>query len=156
MHIIYHCYGGAHSSVTAAGIHLGLITDETIPTPEEILALPFYDQPKQEDHGYLRFLGEDQKGNKIYIIGRRGLKNSFPTLVQSLGKLLGIPSEELLVVDTVPYVNWMMVLGGFTSRRLDWVSLGRPLVIRGTRKAFKKFVQLVHKVRIQCEGGTTH
>ena len=34
---IYHCYGGAHSSVTAA-IHARLIPENTIPTSEELLS----------------------------------------------------------------------------------------------------------------------
>ena len=34
MHIIYHCYGGAHSSVTAA-IHTRLLSG-TIPSGEEV------------------------------------------------------------------------------------------------------------------------
>lgn len=152
MHIIYHCYGGAHSSVTAAGIHLGLLSEKTIPTPEELLALPFYDQTHQEDHGYLRFLGEDKHGNRIYVIGRRALKNSFPRLARSLGELLGLPAGEMLVVDTVPCVNWMMMLGGYTSRRWGWVNFGRPLVIKGTRKAFRKLVQLVRQVQAKTKG----
>lgn len=153
MYIIYHCYGGAHSSVTAAGIHLGLISEHGIPTPEEILALPFYDQATKDDHGYLRFLGEDSGGNHIFIIGRRGLRKCFPTLVRSLAALLDVSSEEILVIDTVSCVNWMMMVGGFTSRRWGWVKFGRPLVIKGTQKAFRNFVELVRKTKAQIPGG---
>jgi hypothetical protein len=154
MHIIYHCYGGAHSSVTAASIHLGLISPQKLPTAEEIMSLPFYDVPTQQDHGFLRFLGTDRQGNRVYIVGRRGLKKCFPTLIESLADLLDIPKEELLVVDTVPYVNWMMMLGGYTSRRLGLVSFGRPLVIEGTRRAYRDFVRLVKQVQAKAEGAT--
>ena len=155
MHIIYHCYGGAHSSVTAASIHLGLISPQKLPTAEEIMSLPFYDVPTQQEHGFLRFLGSDQKGNRIYIVGRRGLKKCFPALVESLAGLLEIPKEELLIVDTVPHVNWMMMLGGYLSRRLGVVSLGRSLVIRGTLKAYPDFVNLVRGIQAKTEGATT-
>lgn len=154
MHIIYHCYGGAHSSITAASIHLGLISHQKLPTAEEIMSLPFYDEATQQDHGILRFLGKDPNGNRIYIIGRRGLKDCFTELVNSLAVLLGIPKDELLVVDTVPYVNWMMMLGGYTSRRLGLVSIGRPLVIKGTKRAFPGFVKLVQQVQGQTKGAT--
>lgn len=153
MYIIYHCYGGAHSSVTAAGIHLGLISEYGIPTPEEILALPFYDQATKDDHGYLRYLGDDSEENHIFIIGRRGLKDCFSTLIRSLATLLGVSNEEVLIVNTVPYVNWMMMIGGYASRRWGWVSFGRPLVIKGTQKAFQDFVELVKTTKAQLAGG---
>lgn len=153
MYIIYHCYGGAHSSVTAAAIHLGLISEHDIPTPEEILALPYYDQATQDDHGYLRHLGDDSEGNSIFIIGRRGLRDCFSALIRSLANLLEVPTEEILIVDTVPCVNWMMMVGGFTSRRWEWVKFGRPLVVKGTQKAFPNFVELVRKTKAQIQGG---
>lgn len=155
MDIIYHCYGGAHSSVTAAAIHLGLISEQRIPTAEELLALPFFDQTTDRDHGRLRYFGKDPAGNRVFIIGRRGLKDCFPTLVQSLASLLHVSREELLIVNTVTYVNWLMMLGGFTSRRLGWTRVGRPLVIKGTQKAFKNFVRLVKAVKTQASGGTS-
>lgn len=152
MHIIYHCYGGAHSSVTAASIHLGFIAEEGIPGNEELMTLPYYDQPTKKDHGLLRFLGIDKAGNRVYIIGRRNLRKCFPQLFQSLAGLLNVSAEELIIIDTVPYVNLLMMLGGFTSRRLGWVDLGRPLVLRGTKKAFPDFVKLVRKTKLKCEG----
>lgn len=153
MYIIYHCFGGAHSSITAACIHLGLIAENSLPTPEELLALPFYDQTTDDDHGYLRYLGDDTAGHRVFVIGRRGLKDCFVTLVQSLASLLNVSREEFLIVDTVPYVNWMMMVGGFTSRRLGWIRIGRPLVIKGTQKAFKNLVRLVQTVKSQASGG---
>ncbi|HHY61098.1 MAG TPA: DUF3189 family protein [Clostridia bacterium] len=154
MYIIYHCYGGAHSSVTAAAIHLGLLPEDRLPRPEELMALPFYDQTTARDHGRLRCLGEDVAGNRVFVIGRRGLKDCFTTLVETFSSRLQIPREELLIVDTVPCVNLMMMVGGFTSRRLGWTKIGRPLVIRGTQKAFGHFVRLVRTVKAQAAGGT--
>ncbi|HEX3010797.1 MAG TPA: DUF3189 family protein, partial [Syntrophomonadaceae bacterium] len=39
MKIIYHCFGGSHSSVTAAAIHLGLIEKHRPPSMEELMSL---------------------------------------------------------------------------------------------------------------------
>jgi xylulokinase len=44
MKIIYHCYGGSHSSVLAAAIHTGRLNPERLPTGEELMALPYFTQ----------------------------------------------------------------------------------------------------------------
>ncbi|HWJ02080.1 MAG TPA: DUF3189 family protein, partial [Verrucomicrobiae bacterium] len=43
MKIIYNCYGGSHSSVTAAAIHLGLVDCGKVPCARELWKLPYYD-----------------------------------------------------------------------------------------------------------------
>lgn len=152
MHIIYHCFGGAHSSVTAASIHLGIISDQTIPSKEALLALPYFDQTVQDDHGHLRYFGSDEAGHQIYIIGRRGLKKYFPSLVKTFANLTGIPYEEFMIVNTIPCVNWMMMLGGYTSRRLGWTKFGRPIVLKGTQKAFSRLADTANKTRLAAQG----
>ncbi len=67
MKIIYHCYGGSHSSVITAAIHLGFIPRDKIPKTEELMKLPFYDKQTDKDHGILRLMGKDDLGNEIYI-----------------------------------------------------------------------------------------
>jgi hypothetical protein len=44
-------------------------------------------------------------------------------------------------------VNLPMKLGGFMSRRLGMVKLGRPIVVAGTRLAFPAIKDLVNKVK---------
>jgi len=41
--VIYHCYGGAHSSVTAANIHLGLLPRERTPGYRELISQKLFD-----------------------------------------------------------------------------------------------------------------
>jgi hypothetical protein len=41
MKIIYCCYGGSHSSVTAAAIHLDMLPLTRKPTSAELLSIPF-------------------------------------------------------------------------------------------------------------------
>ena len=57
MKIIYNCYGGAHSSVTAAAIHLQMLPETRKPSAAELLNLPYYDAQVGKDHGRIRFLG---------------------------------------------------------------------------------------------------
>ena len=52
-----------------------------------------------------------------------------------------------MFINTMPYVNIWMVIGGFLSRRLGWKALGRPLVIYGTKQAYWKFIHLINLVK---------
>ncbi|MFZ5943476.1 MAG: DUF3189 family protein [Bacillota bacterium] len=147
MHVIYNCYGGSHSSVTAACIHAGLLEEGQIPTAQQLLGLPYYDQQIAEDHGHIRFIGEDNFGNKIYITSKHNLSNNYQTIMRSIASIIEIPNEELVFIDTMPYVNFLMVIGGYLSRRLGLVKIGRPIVIKGTQIAFKNFSSLVNSIK---------
>lgn len=144
MHIIYNCYGGSHSSVTAACIHSGLLKDNVIPTPGELLSLPYFDQQIAKDHGYIRYIGEDEWGNKIYISSKHNLSYHYETIMRSIACIMDYPNEKLLFIDTMPYVNWLMVIGGYFSRALGLIAIGRPIVILGTQISFFKFSHIVN------------
>lgn len=148
MKIIYHCYGGSHSSVTAAGIHLGLLPMDSIPNRVQLEAVPYFDEQVNSDHGNLRFMGIDEFGNEIYVIGRRNAFREFQRLVAGFSEALEF-SGEVCLYNCMPYVNWKMVLGGFTSRRLGWVTIGRPIVVEGVRFSYLKIVSLVQNVKVQ-------
>lgn len=147
MKIIYHCFGGSHSSVTTAAIHLGLLEKNRIPTGENLMRIPFFDRQTSEDHGIFRFMGLDEGKNEVYIIGRRNFKN-FEPLLRGLIELMGIRQEEIILINTMPHVTWTMMLGGFLSRKLGWIKLGRPIVIHGTKRAYSNFHNLVDRVKV--------
>ncbi len=138
---VYYCYGGSHSSVVTAAIHLKLLNPKKTPTTAELLTIPFYDQQQDKDHGKMRFMGEDEKGNKVYIVGQRSLANSFEKLVHDYLKIIGC-DEKPILINTLSGVNMAMRLGGYMSRKLGYINIGRPLVIWGTKKAFKNFVEI--------------
>lgn len=148
MKIIYHCYGGSHSSVTAAAIHLGLVPEKQVPSPEELHRLPYYDAQVNKDHGQLRFMGIDQYKNQVYIIGRRNSGRILEKVYHGLLEIFNIPIDEVYMVSVMPYVNWRMVVGGYISRRLGLIRIGRPLVTEGTRVAFLNLVSMVQKVKL--------
>lgn len=145
MHIIYHCYGGAHSSVAAAGIHLGLLP---LPNPSaaDILSLPYFDQHTSQDQGRLFFYGVDERGNKVYILGRARAAAIVQQTVKAALRLAR-EDDDVLFVNTIPAVNFWMRIGGYLSRRLGWVSIGRPLVTLGTLLAVPRLAALVSRVR---------
>lgn len=145
MNIIYHCFGGAHSSVTAAAIHLGWLAISKVPTYEELMEIPYFEVQINEDHGIFRYMGEDENHNKVYIIGRRNLKDDFEKLILGLAKIYG--KDDFLIVNTMPLVNWKMVVGGYLSRGLEIPKMGRAIVIKGVQDAFFKYTELVNKVK---------
>jgi len=145
--IIYNCFGGSHSSVTAAAMHLGQISESRIPTGEQLTQIPYFDTQLAEDHGEFKYMGDDNLGNQIYIVGRRNLGPMFEPMLHGIAKIFGIPSDDYLVINTMPCVNWIMVVGGILSRKLGVISLGRPIVIYGTQQAHGNFVKLVNRIK---------
>lgn len=155
MKIIYCCFGGSHSSVTAAAIHVGLISSTHKPTGKELLAVPYYDIQVGKDHGYFRYMGKDEYGNQVYITGKHNLGKNFESIIRQIADIFGLEQKDYVIVDTMPYVNLMMMIGGYTSRRLGIVSIGRPIVIRGTQNAFFKLAAMVHRIKITAASGRT-
>lgn len=147
MRIIYHCWGGAHSSVTAAAIHLGWLPQDCRPTPAELMQIPHYDKQTREDHGHLRYMGEDEGGNQVYIMGRRGYSPIASRCLPGVLEAIGVPRQDLVMVDTMPYVNVVMMIGGTLSRAMGLVKMGRPIVLFGTRLAYDRLRRLVARVK---------
>lgn len=148
MIIIYHCFGGSHSSVTAAAIHLGLIGTERLPTKEELMAIPYYDNTTDKDFGSIRFLGYDEYNNAVYVLGKKSQSDRFSNLLLGIAEILG-KKDELIAVNTMGRVNWGMKLGGFTSRRIGLAAVGRPVLLKGTVNAFWDLVNLVEITRLK-------
>lgn len=153
MKIIYHCYGGAHSSVTAAAVHLGWLPSDRLPATDELNNLPYFDRPVTQDHGNIRYIGTDDSGNEIFIVGRRNASRIFENLAAGLLEIYAQPKEQFIFIDVMPYVNWKMVLGGFTSRRLGWAWFGRPVIMAGVRYSYWSIVSLVQRVKVCMASG---
>ena len=148
MKVIYHCYGGSHSSVTAAALHLGMLNKGKLPAPEDLMALPYYDKTNDSDFGSIRYMGSDENGNDVYVMGKKSLGDRFSKILMGVAEILK-KDDQLIVVNCMHHVNWSMKLGGFTSRRLNLTYLGRPVVSWGTKKAFAQLVNLVEITRLR-------
>ncbi len=151
MKVIYHCYGGSHSSIIAASIHVGILPRDRIPKEEELFACPLFDQGTPESHGIIHLIGSDEDNNNIYSMGCR---NAFPIIESSLKgamEIFRLNPRELYFVDTLPCVNIEMRIGGFLSRQLRLISTGRPLVVKGSQKAFFNLAKLVQRVKVNLK-----
>lgn len=148
--VIYHCYGGSHSSVTAAGIHLGLLPRDRIASAEELLKLPHFDAVEKIVHGHFRYIGRTCSETEVYALGKKTLGNGVSALLENLAKIAGC-SARVYAVDTTAPVNPLMVVGGFLSRRLRLVAVGRPLVVYGTQLAYWSLFNIVKGVEDSLE-----
>jgi len=154
MKVIYHCYGGTHSSVTAAAIHLGMLPEDCIPEPDSFLRLPLYDEQEKCEHGHIFFMGIDEYGNEVYLTARRKRTMVLEKVFAGLAEMFNIPTSSYCLVNAMSRVNWIMMFGGYLSRRLGLIRVGRPIVIMGTRLAYFKLVDLVKttKERLRADG----
>jgi len=144
--VIYCCYGGTHTSVTVAAIHIGLLPTKSRPSPTEILALPYFDRgPRQPGHAFK--LGVDEYGNNVYVAGlgpNRHVTAGALSLVLSQSQ---VSEDELCIVDALQCINMWVRLGGLLSRRLGMVRLGRPLCVYGILLRYDCFVHLAEQVK---------
>ena len=152
MKIIYHCYGGAHSSVIAAAIHLGLLPENRVPTRAEICAVPLYDRQGADEHGHFFFMGKDQAGHEVYLTARRSRAEGLENIFTGLAGIFGISSADYYLVNVMGKVNLTMKLGGFLSRRWGVTRVGRPIVTVGTQAAYFQIVKLVQRVKSEVGG----
>ncbi len=145
MKIIYHCYGGAHSSVVAAAVHLGELPKDSKPRSEDILKCAYFDEVPSVKIGIIHYLGKDEEGNDIYNMGCGNAGKIIEKALPEILNIYGIKSDDLYLINTLKCVNWTMRLGGYLSRSLKLTRIGRPLVIMGTIAAFPAIVKLVEK-----------
>lgn len=130
---------------------MGLLPSHRLPTTREILALPYYDQQVAGDHGKFFLMGRDEQENDVYIIGKHNLSKQFEKIIRQVSALFDLPQDEFMIIDTMPYVNVTMMIGGYTSRRLGCPRIGRPIVVQGTKKAFWKLVSVVNRIQVMSK-----
>lgn len=147
MNIIYTCFGGAHSSVTAAAIHLGYLPHDRKPSYEEFCAIPFYDQMDGWQIGRWVFMGTDEFSNDIYICGVKKDEGLFASAIYSYLNASYIASDQVKIVNALVVLHPLTSIGGYMSRRMRLVNMGRPLTIKGIIKTYDYFVKLVDNVK---------
>jgi len=140
--VIYHCHGGAHSSVVAAHLHLGNIPMQGEVPPEAIMLLPEFDRATSEDWGSPKLVGVDGQGNQVYILGL-GRKTAICIRAATSLCLQLRKGGEVVFVETLSSIGALTRIGGFTSKVLGAEHLGRTLAARGIVKSLERLRQLV-------------
>jgi len=151
MILVYHDVGGAHSTATAANIHINRLPQNKIPDKEQLLQVPTFDKITKEQIGHLLYIGEDEFGVKVYTFGRKYNKKLMLAAITDMFNICKKNNEKLYIVDTHPTVNLWMKIGGFSSRALGLVSFGRPIVTYGTIKAYSNIADIVKNTKAQIK-----
>ena len=96
-------------------------------------------------------LFRSERGNNVYIAalgpGRQATLSALKLMLQECG----VSELNSLIVNALSCVNLEVRVGGFLSRRLGLVSIGRPMCARGIIRHFKCFVSLVAEARAACQ-----
>jgi hypothetical protein len=147
MILIYHDFGGAHTSCVCANIHVNKLPMDRTPDNEEIVNLPTFDKITKADYGRLIYIGKDDLGVKVYTLCRKNSKKIVIPAISDMYKIFNTTMNGFFVADTSPTVNNLMRLGGFSSRSLGLISFGRPIVVNGVQKDYSKMVDLVKRTK---------
>jgi hypothetical protein len=143
MKVVYHCYGSAHSSVTAAALHLGLLPRDREPTDAELLAVPRFDRTRTRELGTPFFIGRDGAGRGVYALGRGPAARLVVNCLESLLLEADASPVAIVLVNALPAISLVTTIGGTLSRGFGLVWPGRPLALWGIRHCYPRFVRLV-------------
>jgi hypothetical protein len=147
MMVIYHDVGGAHSVAAAAYMHINRLPMDRVPDSSELLSVPNFDKIEKEDIGHLIYIGDDEFGAKVYTLARKYKPELVIPAITDMYNIINGGRKGLYLVDTTSTINMLMKIGGFSSRRLKLVLVGRPIVTKGTLNAYMNIAAIVQNVK---------
>lgn len=140
MLIIYQCYGSTHSSIACSYIHLGKLPVHRVPRVSELIKLPHFDRLRSIEIGKLNYIGTDNSGNHVYAMGSAGDSDEIREILYDILPVVGI-TDEIKIINCLDQVNTLARIGGFMSRQLGMVCIGRPLAALGIKLRYKALVR---------------
>ncbi|MCX7779822.1 MAG: DUF3189 family protein [Negativicutes bacterium] len=151
MVVIYYCFAGAHASVVSAAIHCGILPSDRVPTFQEFLSVPYYDQTSPELVGKPYFMGHDGHGHAVYFMGMWNQRQALSSVICEMLEAAGISPSNYILQDSFPLLNFSTKLGGALSKRFLITSVGRKISVWGIQRRYKDFVSLVESVKQRLE-----
>ncbi|MDI6893323.1 MAG: DUF3189 family protein [Bacillota bacterium] len=148
--VVYHCFGGAHTSVVAGAIHLGKLPER--PSWRDVASLPLFDHTPTWERGWPLYLGTDDRGRRVYAMGRGRDSRGTDLVLGALLRVLGLDGR-VANHDTLACAGPLTKLGGYTSRRLGLVRPGRTLAALGITRDIPRLLRVVEQAR-GSPGGT--
>lgn len=149
LYIIYHDVDGTHAAVIAAAIHLNYLPIDRVPSKSEILNIPLFDQLEKKDIGRLIYHGNDPYKNSVYTLCRQQTSHLVVNAINTVFDMVDRDKKEVLCVDTSKVDNQLIRIGAGLSRKLGFISLGRPIVTYGTIKAYPEICALIKKTQLK-------
>ncbi len=146
MKVIYHCYGGTHSSVLAAAMHLGLLEGKNLSAPE-LFSCPLFDRLEHKKIGTINRMGRDSRGHEVYVMGCKNAGPLIEKILPEFCKILGADPRDILLVSTIPCLNIPLRIGGYLSRQAGLTAPGRFFLLLGARRSLPAIRATVEKTR---------
>lgn len=135
--VVFHCFGGTHTSVLAAAIRCRLAGP---PDPATLARLPWFDKIPYYVAGVPIPIGRDPDGREVFTLGRCGLAQLVNGFAPRFLARLGL--RPPILIDAGQASNLRLKAGGFVTRRLGLHSWGRSLLTEGTLRAWSRLAQL--------------
>jgi len=140
---VYCCYGGAHTSVVCAAIHLGRLPSGRTPSAREIASIDGFDAKPPLPSG--RLVGVDDAGSPVCVIGAGPLWRRVEGIASNL---FAYWESRPVVVATLGRASALTRVGGILSHRLlPRAAFGRHLAAEGVRRCYPRLVDLVRRAR---------
>ncbi|MDN5293302.1 MAG: hypothetical protein PWQ31_607 [Eubacteriales bacterium] len=146
MKIIYCCYSGVHTSLIAAALHSGELSDATL-SWSALASLPFFNRPGPELLGCPLFVGKSSEGHEVYSLGLGFDRELMQRAMESFLKVWRISEREVFVVDATRVVNHLTRAGTFLTTVCGWQLPGGLLFWAGLRQSWPALARLVAETR---------
>lgn len=153
MIVVFYCYSGNHTSVTVANLYLGRLPRHRRATYLEILGQPHFDTSPASRMGCLVPMGTDPAGRPVYCLGLGAGKEAAVQALTDFLAAVGAGPDQVALLDSLHLANLPMRIGGFLSRRLRLVALGRPLVALGVWLQYPRFVAAAEAAQRRLQTG---
>jgi len=124
-----------------------MITDKEAPDSETITRLPGFDTVTTEALGHVTEVGVDKGGHRVFVASLGPRRTITRAALELLLREVIPNHENYILVDSLRCIHWKTRVGGFVSRRLGWIRIGRPLAIEGIQKSFNCFKVVVTEVK---------
>jgi len=137
---VYHCYRGAHMSVAAAALHLGILQPDS--GIEDILKLTWFDRLSTREMGIPVLAGTDSRGNQVYFLGLGRSGKVFERFMQSLVHEFDL-GYSYQTINCLKCIAPVTRVGGFLTRIPLLRTFGRRLAAWGVKTRLKQLEQIV-------------
>ncbi len=146
MKIFFLCRTGHHTSLLAAGLHLGLIKGSK-GLRHVVLGIRGWNDINLKDVGTPFYVGMDKDNNEIYTIGIASNSFMMERVVNEIIKLIGIEAEERRIINVSEAVSgWTRI--GLAIKKMHLNSLAKMAFNRGIESELKKVQPILRKSNI--------
>lgn len=146
---VYHCFGATHSSLVAASLHAGKLPAQGRLSPQDICRVPGFDARTPADIGRAVYVGEGGGGQPVFAIGLGPARRALAMALAGTLRYSPPGGPQVVLADALSCVSPLVKLGGYLSRRLHLVTVGRYLAARGISHSTGGLRRTVEGVRDQ-------